>query len=161
MSAITKGCAVAAAAAACGVAGVSHNPPARLAYCLDGRFLDLEAGQPEKNPAYAGATPAHYLAGIGVTCDTLTGYTAAGYAVDGDGNRGGSYPFYVKSTETEAAPSTAPVARPASRERGVAWAGTRFTSKQTLQRWLKRHGVTWNGWARNHPAAAAKLGRGA
>jgi hypothetical protein len=41
----------------------------RLGYCLNGRFLDLVAGQPDVDPIYKGAQPSIFVPGKGVTCD--------------------------------------------------------------------------------------------
>jgi hypothetical protein len=166
MSAIGTGCAAAAIAVACGVtaAGAPPPQPAQLGYCLGGSFIQLDEGQPSRDARYANAVPALFLDGIGATCDLVPGYVAAGYTVDGNGKRGGLYPFYVKSDRVPPAqplPSTPlpPAAAPAPR--GLAWGGQRFTSAGQLRNWLKRHGIGWARWARNHPAALAKLERGA
>ena len=42
----------------------------RAGYCLNGRFTDLEQGQPDSETKWAGATPALYVHGKGITCDT-------------------------------------------------------------------------------------------
>ena len=61
-------------------------PPARGAYCLNGRFLDLELGQPALDPRYTGGTPAFYYQGIGLTCDPLpAGYVFTDTLVNSSG----------------------------------------------------------------------------
>ncbi|MSO58562.1 MAG: hypothetical protein EXQ77_05945, partial [Thermoleophilia bacterium] len=44
--------------------------PSRAGYCLNGRFYDLEQGQPDSETKWAGATPALYVHGKGIMCDT-------------------------------------------------------------------------------------------
>ena len=91
-----------------GSATTSETPsaprgPARRLYCLDGRMIDLPVWQ-EVN----GAVPARFYAGIGASCDVLSGYVATGLWVDGTGtiwiatdlvDLGWvvAYPFYVKA----------------------------------------------------------------
>jgi hypothetical protein len=70
----------------------------REAYCMPapvlradgttGTFVDLEAGQPASDARYAGAVPAGFGQGYGLTCDNLAarGYTDAGHTVDGTGS---------------------------------------------------------------------------
>jgi hypothetical protein len=81
----------------------------RIAYCsvagntwpdgtpiAPGTFLNLEAGQPSSEPGYAGAVPANYVAGTGLTCaappagDTLQGTAGAAQHV-----AEGVYPYYA------------------------------------------------------------------
>lgn len=59
--------------------------PSRAGYCLKGVFLDLELGQPALDPVYAGAVPAIYIEGVGITCDPPVGRKDAGFKVDGTG----------------------------------------------------------------------------
>jgi hypothetical protein len=47
----------------------ASTPPGRGFYCLNGQFLDLELGQPERDSRYAGATPAVIVEGV-ATCVT-------------------------------------------------------------------------------------------
>jgi hypothetical protein len=68
------------------------QPPTRAGYCsvkgntfpngtaiAPGTFLDLQYGQPDWDPHYAGATPAIYIEGKGITCDPPPpGYVDAG-----------------------------------------------------------------------------------
>jgi dipeptidyl aminopeptidase/acylaminoacyl peptidase len=52
------------------VDGACVVDPHRDGYCApNGRFLDLIAGQPSRDPAYRDAVPAAYVPGIGLTCD--------------------------------------------------------------------------------------------
>lgn len=62
-----------------------------------GTFVDLLAGQPDADPHFAGATPAYYYEGVGISCDVLPGYAATGERV-GYGGRGdpGGYAFMGK-----------------------------------------------------------------
>lgn len=67
---------------------------------LPGTFLNLEAGQPDGDPHYTGATPAYYYQGLGISCDRLPGYTATGELVGYNGqgdDRGGTYAYMAKS----------------------------------------------------------------
>lgn len=64
---------------------VIESIPARAGYCLNAKFFDLQRDQPAKDPAYAGATPAFYYEGLGISCDRLPGYTATGGLVNGSG----------------------------------------------------------------------------
>jgi hypothetical protein len=82
--AITFVCAAAAAAAA--EPARLPPPPARGAYCLNGKFLDLQLGQPALDPRYTGAIPALYYQGIGLTCDPLpAGYVLTDTLVNSSG----------------------------------------------------------------------------
>jgi hypothetical protein len=81
---VTYVCAAAPAAAA--EPARLPPPPARGAYCLNGKFLDLQLGQPALDPRYAGATPAFYYQGIGLTCDPLpAGYVLTDTLVNSSG----------------------------------------------------------------------------
>ena len=59
-------------------------------------FLDLVVGEPEKDAHYAGATPAAYVEGLGLTCSPPpAGYVRHGFA-SGAGQVGtGIYPYYA------------------------------------------------------------------
>jgi hypothetical protein len=61
----------------------------RLGYCLAGTFVDLIADQPETDPTYAGAVPAYYVDGMGITCDR----PPASFRVVG--TWAGFYPYYT------------------------------------------------------------------
>jgi hypothetical protein len=63
--------------------------PARpkLAYCVDGNFQMLPAGN------YAGGAQAVFVEGTGLTCSAPDGYVQQGYATDGVPP--GIYPLYV------------------------------------------------------------------
>jgi hypothetical protein len=90
----------------------ASKPLARGGYCAAqptlradgtvGLFLDLEDGQPNTDPRYAGATRAFYGQSYGLTCDNLParGYTDAGYKVDGRGVHTGTandvYEYFAK-----------------------------------------------------------------
>ena len=53
-----------------------------------GTFNDVLASQyPTNDPSspYYGAVPANYAQGVGLTCDNLSGFTDAGYKVNGEG----------------------------------------------------------------------------
>jgi hypothetical protein len=70
--------------------------PPRRGYCLNGSFLDLLKDQPTSDAAYAGATPALYVDGKGITCDAPpAGFAYAGlyYGADADS---GIYPYYKR-----------------------------------------------------------------
>jgi hypothetical protein len=56
-----------------------------------GTFLNLDAGQTENDPHYAGATSAFYYEGRGISCGTLAGYTRTSERVGyfGHGDPGG------------------------------------------------------------------------
>jgi hypothetical protein len=62
-----------------------------------GSFLDLTEGQADSDPHYKGAMPANYLEGVGITCDTRSGFTKTGQKV-GYGGLGdpGSYDYFKK-----------------------------------------------------------------
>jgi hypothetical protein len=63
-----------------------------------GTFLNLTVGAPALDGHYAGAVPANYVAGIGLTCGGPPGgYVRDGF-VDGGGRPGGIYPYYDKAT---------------------------------------------------------------
>lgn len=81
--------------------------PSRDGYCTKepftradgtkGLFADLEFGQPSVDPAWQGATPAYYVAGIGETCLLPAGAVAvAGVTVNVNGEAGGIHPYYKK-----------------------------------------------------------------
>ncbi len=64
----------------------------RVGYCLDGVFENLLEGQPSFDPAYAGAVPATYEQGIGITCDPPpAGWVRNGLAMD-------FYPYFTAGT---------------------------------------------------------------
>ena len=79
----------------CSVAG--NKTPAGTPIA-PGTFLNLAVGQNLTDANYAGAVPANYLQGLGISCDRPPGYVATaetvGYAGKGDP---GSYPYYAKS----------------------------------------------------------------
>ena len=63
-----------------------------------GTFLDLADGQPANDPHYKGATPSFYYQGLGLSCDSLPGYTKTGELV-GYGGKGdpGTYTYLAKN----------------------------------------------------------------
>jgi hypothetical protein len=89
----------------------SEPQPSRGGYCSvagntrpdgtpipPGTFLNLDGGQPATDPRVAGATPAFYYEGLGISCSGLPGYTATGEHVGyfGHGDPG-PYPYYAKN----------------------------------------------------------------
>lgn len=73
-------------------------PPttARAGYCLEGRFLDLAAGQPDNDPRYRGAVLSIFVRGKGITCDPPPpGYVQQGRTTDADNVGAGTYALYV------------------------------------------------------------------
>jgi hypothetical protein len=101
---------------ACPVAAAPQPPPRQgTGYCsvtgnttpaglpiVPGTFLNLVLGQPLVDAHYAGATPALYVEGVGITCDPPpVGFSFDGAArVDGLGLTGPGdghiYPYYTK-----------------------------------------------------------------
>lgn len=70
--------------------------PARIAYCASGHFLDLQAGQPATDPAYADAIPAIFVQGKGLTCSRPpAGYELAGRTTNADHVAEGVYERYA------------------------------------------------------------------
>ncbi|MER3405317.1 MAG: hypothetical protein C4289_09305 [Chloroflexota bacterium] len=67
----------------------------RAGYCLHGEFLDLAYRQPEWDKRYAGAKPAIFVRGIGLTCTAPPGYTRQGFAPSTLGVPEGFYPYYA------------------------------------------------------------------
>jgi uncharacterized surface protein with fasciclin (FAS1) repeats len=63
-----------------------------------GTFLLLKLGQPSWDYHYAGATPAIYVGGQGITCDAPpAGLQQTGTAPDSLGVPGGLYPYFPRS----------------------------------------------------------------
>jgi hypothetical protein len=87
---------------------VAH--PSRAGYCAAagnlgdaglpvpaGTFLNLEYGQPDNDARYAGAVPAIYVAGSGITCDPPPpGYLRIGYASESLGVPADTYAEYAR-----------------------------------------------------------------
>ncbi len=73
----------------CSVVGNTWSDGLRI---VPGTFLNLVAGQATSDPLYAGAIPANYLEGVGITCDPLPGNYAR------NGWRDGFYPYYGKTS---------------------------------------------------------------
>jgi hypothetical protein len=63
-----------------------------------GTFLNLDAGQAENDPHYAGASPAFYYEGYGISCGKLAGYVQTSELVGyhGHGDAGGY--LYMEKT---------------------------------------------------------------
>lgn len=59
-----------------------------------GKFLELLRGQPSWDYHYAGATPAIYVEGKGITCQAPAGIAAEGTAPDNKNVPGSFYPYY-------------------------------------------------------------------
>jgi len=60
-----------------------------------GTFLDLIVGEPEWNGHYAGAAPANFVQGAGVTCSPPPpGYVRDGFAGAENQVAAGIYPYY-------------------------------------------------------------------
>ena len=59
--------------------------------------LDLIVGAPSVDGHYAGAGPASFIEGVGLTCSAPpSGYVRDGFA-DTSGRPGGVYPYYAKA----------------------------------------------------------------
>lgn len=91
---------VVAAAAVLGGAGsavaAGDAPLPRVGYCLDGKFLNLELGQPSVDPTYEDAVLAWYVHGRGITCAAPpAGYVAFETAPDELGVPGRLYAYWV------------------------------------------------------------------
>jgi hypothetical protein len=62
-----------------------------------GTFLDLIVGAPLHDVHYAGAIPANFVEGSGLTCSAPpAGYVRRGFASDQQHVIGGIYPYYVR-----------------------------------------------------------------
>jgi hypothetical protein len=60
-----------------------------------GTFLDLVVGEPESNGRYAGAAPANFVQGVGLTCSAPPpGYIRDGFAGDEHHVMPGIHPYY-------------------------------------------------------------------
>jgi hypothetical protein len=82
-------------AAYCSVPGNTDDNGTPIA---PGTFLDLIVGTPSVVAHYAGAVPANFFEGIGLTCSA----PPAGYVRDGDADGAGRvgdgvYPYYAKT----------------------------------------------------------------
>ena len=79
-----------------GYCSVAGNTAADGSALQPGTFLDLVVGEPVTNGHYAGAAPANFVKGIGLTCASPpTGYVRNGFA-SGAGQIGsGVYPYYA------------------------------------------------------------------
>ena len=79
-----------------GYCSVSGNTAADGSALQPGTFLDLVVGEPSTNGHYAGAVPANFVTGIGLTCASPpVGFVRNGFA-SGAGQVGsGVYPYYV------------------------------------------------------------------
>ncbi len=74
-----------------GYCAVAGNMDANGNPIAPGTFLNLGTDQPTSDPHYKGATPAYYYQGLGISCDSLPGYTKTGEMVGygGHGDPGG------------------------------------------------------------------------
>jgi hypothetical protein len=76
----------------CTIAGDTTDSGAPLA---PGMFVNLDDGQVNGDPHYAGATPANFVNGVGLTCaPPPAGYTRQGYATADMNVDAGMYPYY-------------------------------------------------------------------
>ncbi len=76
-------------------------PPSNLwnGYCLNGRFLNLVAGQPASDPTYSGAVLSIFVRGLGITCDPPPpGFTQQGRTTDSDNVGAGTYVLWAPAT---------------------------------------------------------------
>jgi hypothetical protein len=81
-----------------GYCSVSGNTSETGAPLQPGTFLDLVVGAPSVDGHYAGAVPATFVEGVGLSCGTPpAGYVRDGF-VDGGGHPGGIYPYYAKAS---------------------------------------------------------------
>ena len=77
----------------CSVAGNTNADGSDLA---PGTYLDLVVGEPARNGHLAGAVPANFVQGSGLTCSgPPAGYVRRGLATDAEHVRSGMYPLYV------------------------------------------------------------------
>ena len=68
----------------------------RVGYCMDGKFLNLELGQPKLDPMYEDAVLAWYIDGRGITCAAPPpGWVAFETAPDEFGVPGRLYAYWV------------------------------------------------------------------
>ena len=68
----------------------------RVGYCMEGKFLNLELGQPKLDPMYEGAVLAWYVDGRGITCAAPpSGWVAFETAPDEFGVPGRLYAYWV------------------------------------------------------------------
>jgi hypothetical protein len=80
-------------AAYCSVAGNTAPDGSELA---PGTFLDLLLGEPGRDGRVAGAQPANFIQGAGLTCaGPPSGYVRRGFASSADNVRAGIYPYYA------------------------------------------------------------------
>jgi hypothetical protein len=62
---------------------------------LPNTFVNLDDGQAGSDPNYAGAAPANFIQGTGLTCaQPPAGYTRHGFATPDMDVDGGLYPYY-------------------------------------------------------------------
>jgi len=77
----------------CTVAGNTSDSGAPL---FPGTFVNLDDGQASSDPHYAGATPANFIAGTGLTCaPPPAGYTHQGFATGDMNVDANTYPYWA------------------------------------------------------------------
>lgn len=88
----TTGSAGSPRGAYCSVAGNTSDAGLTL---FPGTFLNLDDGQANSDPHYAGAKPANFIEGTGLTCAAPpAGYSQHGYATADMNVDAGIYPYY-------------------------------------------------------------------
>lgn len=74
-----------------------YRVPSRVGYCLQGQFLDLQQGEPQRDRRFNGATVASFIQGQGITCSPPPpGFIRRGYATANMGVPAGIYPYYTR-----------------------------------------------------------------
>ena len=80
----------------CSVAGNTRPDGSELP---PGTFLDLVFGEPGRDARVAGAAPANFIRGAGLTCaGPPPGFVRRGFASSADNVRAGIYPYYAPET---------------------------------------------------------------
>jgi hypothetical protein len=83
-----------ARAAYCSAPGNTNEDGSEIA---PGTFLDLIVGESDRNPRLAGATPANFIDGVGLTCSNPPeGFVRRGLATSAQNVTSDIYPRYVK-----------------------------------------------------------------
>jgi hypothetical protein len=79
-----------------GYCSVAGNTRADGSVLPPGTFLDLLVGEPGRDARVAGAAPANFIQGAGLTCDgPPAGFVRRGFASSAENVRAGIYPLYV------------------------------------------------------------------